>query len=147
MGSVWEDRPYNFIKNINLNLVYCLCHKNFLYYNVEIKRVTHMIKELKQVGKHNVDSAFWLDLDTICIEFEQEFPSSEKDKNYSFIIWGEYILNAPEFVFGVNRYDKSTGYFTQYVIDSPENDLDEEEKLTEEEKQIVIEYLKEFVKD
>ena len=31
-----------------------------------------MSKELKQVGKHNVDSAFWLDLDTICIEFEQE---------------------------------------------------------------------------
>ena len=106
-----------------------------------------MSKELKQVGKHNVDSAFWLDLDTICIEFEQEFPSGKKDKNYSFIIWGEYIVNVPEFVFGVNRYDKSTGYFTQYVIDSPENDLDEEEKLTEEEKQIVIEYLKEFVKD
>lgn len=108
------------------------------------------MEELKKVGKHEVAEIYWLDKDTICILFQDEY--KYPDEPFYFNIWGEYHLDVPEFMFGVNYYEEGTDDFLETITDLPEETrynmppLDEKEKLTDEEKQIVIDYLKEFAK-
>lgn len=112
-----------------------------------------MIEELKKVGKHKVAETYWLDKDTICIMFQDEYPSKYPEEPFYFNIWGEYHLDVPEFMFGVNYYEEGTDDFLESITDLPEETrynmppLDDEERLTEEEKQIVIDYLKRFAEE
>lgn len=112
-----------------------------------------MIEDLKKVGKHEVAETYWLDKDTICMTFQDEYPSSNPEIPYYFNIWAEYHLDVPEFTFGVNYYEEESDDFLDSVTDLSGKDgnkyppLDEEEKLTDEEKQIVIDYLKRFAEE